>query len=222
MPFKAALFDMDGVIVNTEPLHKKAYFEMFDNFQLKVPQSLYATFTGKSTWSVCQKLVALFELTCSPQELVDKKRECFGYLFDHDTEFNLLPGVEALLENYASHGVKMVLASSASMLTINRVFERFHLAPYFMDKLSGADLTASKPHPEIFELAAKRAGEPKANCIVIEDSTNGIQAAHAAKIRCVAYKSPHSKDQDYELAQKVISDFAEIHMETAFYNTLGS
>ncbi len=203
---------MDGVIVDTEPLHRKAYFEMFDHFGLEVNQPLYDSFTGKATLKVCQELVAHFNLNENPQTLIDKKREHFKNLFDNDPDFDLIPGVLDLIKNYHQHGIKMVLASSASRNTINWVFERFGLDQYFIGKISGAELTASKPHPEIFERAAEKAQEPRTNCIVIEDSTNGIKAAHAAGIYCVAYKSKHSKNQDYNLANKVIEDYKSIYV----------
>lgn len=215
MPLKAVLFDMDGVIVDTEPLHRKAYFKMFDEFGINVSEELFTSFIGKTTLSVCQELITRFNLNNTPQELTDKKRRNFKYLFDTDPDFDLIPGVRNLIENYHQHDVKMILASSASMNTINWVFERFDLEKYFAGKISGADLKQSKPHPEIFELAAGISGEEKNNCIVIEDSTNGIQAAYAADIFCVAYKSEHSKNQKYDKAQKVISDYSEILYETS-------
>lgn len=205
---------MDGVIVDTEPLHKKAYFHMFSQFGLDISEAYYNTFTGKSTAKVCQEVVNQFNLDKNPQELIDAKRSYFKVFFDTDPDFDLIPGVRALIENYHKAGIKMILASSASMLTINRVFKCFGLDDYFSAKLSGAELKASKPHPELFELAAQKAGEPKEKCIVIEDSTNGIKAAHAAGIYCVAYKSEHSKAQDYSLAQKVISDFETIYVDS--------
>ncbi|MCT3816403.1 ABC transporter ATP-binding protein [Elizabethkingia anophelis] len=215
MPLKAVLFDMDGVIVDTEPLHRKAYFKMFDEFGINVSEELFTSFTGKTTLNVCQELITRFNLNYTPQELTDKKRINFKYLFDTDPDFDLIPGVRNLIENYHQHDVKMILASSASMNTINWVFERFDLEKYFAGKISGADLKQSKPHPEIFELAAGISGEEKNNCIVIEDSTNGIQAAYAADIFCVAYKSEHSKNQKYDKAQKIISDYSEILYETS-------
>ncbi|HAV53372.1 MAG TPA: ABC transporter ATP-binding protein, partial [Aequorivita sp.] len=72
------------------------------------------------------------------------------------------------------------------------------------------DLKASKPHPEIFIKAAELAGEQTQNCMVIEDSTNGIAAAKAANIYCVGFKSPHSTNQDYSKADRVITSFEEI------------
>ena len=79
-----------------------------------------------------------------------------------------------------------------------------------MGKFSGADLQQSKPHPEIFIKAAAHTGCNKSECMVIEDSTNGIKAAHAAGIFCTAFQSPHSTGQDFTLASHIIRDFLEI------------
>lgn len=210
MPLKAVLFDMDGVIVDTEPLHRKAYFKMFEEMEITVSEDLYASFTGASTKKVCNTLIEKFLLTNNHEELSSIKRKYFKDYFYNDADFDLIPGVKKLIENYYENGVKLVLASSASMVTIDMVFEKFGLEKYFAGKISGADLKKSKPHPEIFILAAEIANEPKENCMVIEDSTNGILAAHAAGIFCVAYKSEHSLGQNYENANLVISDFEEI------------
>jgi beta-phosphoglucomutase-like phosphatase (HAD superfamily) len=96
------------------------------------------------------------------------------------------------------------------MPNIDFIFNRFDLNNYFDAKLSGADLKASKPHPEIFINAAKASGFSKNECMVIEDSTNGMKAAKAAGIFCIGYKSEHSKNQDYNQADYVIEDFKEI------------
>ena len=81
-----------------------------------------------------------------------------------------------------------------------------------MGKFSGADLKQSKPHPEIFEKAQEHSGFSKSECMVIEDSTNGMKAAKAAGIFCVGYKSQHSTGQDYSIADLVISDYKEIYL----------
>ena len=96
------------------------------------------------------------------------------------------------------------------MTSINQIFDRFDLNKYFVAKLSGGDLKESKPHPEIFIKAAEASGFSKEECIVIEDSTNGIEAAKGAGIFCVGYDSFHSKNQNYSKADLVIKDFKEI------------
>ena len=207
---KAILFDMDGVIVDTEPLHHKAYFGMFDTLNIEVSEAHYQTFTGQSTINVCRSLCHHFNLSNNPEDLVQVKRNIFKDLFKNDPNLQLLDGVLNLIKEYHENGLTLVLASSASMGTINSVFTRFDLDKYFIAKLSGADLKESKPHPEIFLKAAEISGYDKKHCLVIEDSTNGIKAANAADIFCVGYKSIHSKNQDYSKANLVINNFEEI------------
>lgn len=211
---KAVLFDMDGVIVNTEPLHHKAYNLMFADVNIDVSETLYASFTGQSTKAICEILVERFKLPLGAQTLVDLKRDHFKQLFENDDELDLLPGVLDLIKDYYNNGLTLVLASSASMDNINNIFERFNLDSYFVAKLSGADLKASKPHPEIFEKAAAASGQQRHECMVIEDSTNGIKAAKDAGIFCVGYDSLHSQDQDYKRADLVVSHFEDIAYHT--------
>lgn len=207
---KAVLFDMDGVIVNTEPLHRKAFYQTFNDINIEVSEELFTSFTGRTTMAICKLLVDHFKLPMSPLTMVELKRHHFKYLFDNDGELDLLDGVYDLIKDYHSNGLSLVLASSSSMDNINNVFERFNLSPYFIAKLSGAELKASKPHPEIFENAALASGHERHECMVIEDSTNGIKAAKEAGIFCVGYDSSFSKNQDYALADLVITDFKEI------------
>ena len=207
---KAVIFDMDGVIVNSEPLHKKAYYNMFKDFKLDVSESLYESFTGKSTYSICEQLCLKFNLSITPYELVNSKRKHFKYIFENDKSFKMIDGAFELIKDYYKNNLKLVLASSASMLTINKVFEKFDLDKFFVAKISGADLKQSKPNPEIFLKAAKISGHNKKDCIVIEDSTNGIISANSAGIFCVGYKSKNSINQNYSLADLVISSFNQI------------
>jgi len=209
-PIECVIFDMDGVIVNTEPLHKKAYYKTFNALDLHVSDELYHSLTGSSTINAFQKLVAHFKLSNKPEELVLQKRAFFVDLFTTDKELALIDGVKDIIEYFYQKNIILVLASSASMGTINSVFTRFNLNKYFIGKLSGADLKESKPHPEIFEKAAKLANVSKENCIVIEDSDNGVLAANRASIFCVGYKSEHSKLQTLENADLVIDTFEEL------------
>lgn len=213
MALKAVLFDMDGVIVDTEPLHRKAYYKTFGELGVDVTEELYSTFTGASTKKVFERVSTNFNLSSSIDEMMIFKRSAFKDYFYNDNEFDLVPGVRKLIEHYHENDIKLVLASSASIITIDMVFEKFGLEDYFIGKISGADLKESKPHPEIFLLAAQIAGEPKENCMVIEDSTNGILAAHKAGIFCAGYKSSNTHKQDYSLANIVVESFKELELD---------
>lgn len=204
------IFDMDGVIVDTEPVHHYAYFQHFKELNIDVTSEMYASFTGNSTRNIFEKLKAHFNLREDVETLVLRKRSLFNDAFDNKEDLFLLDGVEDLIKDLYNNGMQLVVASSASKVTINRIFNRFGLHQYFTHIVSGEDFPKSKPHPAIFQHAAYLAEIPVENCIVIEDSTNGIVAAKAAGIYCVGYDSLHSKMQDYSAADKVICHFNEL------------
>ena len=206
---QTVIFDMDGVIVDTEPVHRYAYFQNFSELNIDVTEELFTSFTGNSTRNVFQQVNSIFNLNADVEELILRKRTIFNDAFDHKEDLELLEGVENLIKNLHENGVELILASSASKVTIDRVFRRFGLHPYFSNIVSGEDFPKSKPHPAIFEFAASLSKAPKENCIVIEDSTNGVLAAKAAGIYCVGYNSIHSKLQDLSKADLIINHFNE-------------
>ena len=201
---------MDGVIVNSEPLHHLAYKKMFEEFKLDVSNSLYESFTGQSTYSICEQLCEIFDLKVDANALVLSKRKHFKIIFENDSSFEMIDGAMNLIKDYFENNLTLVLASSASMTNIERIFKKFDLNKFFKAKISGADLKESKPNPEIFVKAAELAGFKKDECIVIEDSTSGIMASKSAGIYCVGYNSYNSKNQNYDNANLVVSDLNEI------------
>jgi HAD superfamily hydrolase (TIGR01509 family) len=207
---KCVIFDMDGVIIDSEELHKRAYYHTFKSIGVEVSEDLYKTFTGSSTINAFQRLVAHFELDLIPEELVKRKRAYYVNLFENDPDLHLVKGVEDLIKFLYAKNLTLVLASSSAMVNINRVFNRFDLNPYFTAKISGADLVESKPNPEIFIKAAALGNTPRANCLVIEDSDNGVQAANDAGIYVVGYRNPLAADQTLNKANQVITEFVEL------------
>lgn len=210
---RTVIFDMDGVIIDTEPIHHHAFFAEFAELGITVSAAQYATFLGKSTRNVFQTLKEQHHLVQDVETMVQRKRELFNEVFDTDATLDLLPGVRPLIEDLRRHGVQLVVASSASKATIARVFDRFGLGPYFAHRVSGEDFAESKPNPAIFLHAAALAETPVQECIVIEDAANGVAAAKAAGIYCIAYASPHSVGQDLRRADRIISQFEELTAE---------
>lgn len=210
---QTVIFDMDGVIVDTEPVHNYAYFQHFAELNIDVSKDMFTSFMGNSTRNTFQKLKELYPIEGEVEDLIQRKRALFNDAFDTKEDLELLEGVEELIKNLHSNGIQLILASSAAKVTIDRVFRRFDLHQYFSHIVSGEDFPKSKPDPAIFEHAASLSIASKENCIVIEDSTNGIKAAKAAGIFCVGYNSINSKLQDLSLADVVVNHFEELNYE---------
>jgi HAD superfamily hydrolase (TIGR01509 family) len=210
---QTVIFDMDGVIVDTEPVHSYAYFQHFAELNIDVSKDMFTSFMGNSTRNTFQKLKELFPIEAEVEDLIQRKRTLFNDAFDSKEDLYLIEGVERLIQDLHQNGMQLILASSAANVTIDRVFKRFNLHQYFTHIVSGEDFPNSKPHPAIFEYAASLSIAPKENCIVIEDSTNGIKAAKAAGIFCVGYNSENSKLQDLSLADEVVEHLDELSYE---------
>jgi len=207
---KCVIFDMDGVIIDSEEIHKKAYYETFNTLNIEVSDTLYKSFTGSSTINAFQRLVAHFNLKNDPEELVLDKRKRYVNFFENDPNLHLVTGVEEIIKYFYKKGIILILASSSAMINIDRVFNRFKLNTYFAAKISGADLKESKPNPEIFNKAAILGNISKENCVVIEDSDNGITAANDANIFVFGYANKLSEGQTLENADFVINHFNEL------------
>ena len=204
---------MDGVIVDTEPVHHYAYHQHFKELNIEISDELYASFTGFSTKNTYERIIEIHKLQHDVQSLVQIKRNIFNDAFDTKKDLYLLEGVEDLIKDLYQNGVQLIVASSASKETINRVFNRFNLHQYFSHIVSGEDFPKSKPHPAIFEHAVSLSIAPKDECIVIEDSANGIEASIEAGVFCIGYNSEHSKGQDLSKANLIINHFNELSAE---------
>lgn len=205
---------MDGVLVNSEPLHHQVCKVQFENLKIDVSDELFATFTGSSNKMIYQKLKNLFDLDENVEELIAEKNRLFIKAFNGDSTHNLIDGVKDLIIELHQKGMQLIVASSSEMEIIDAIFARFDLNKYFSYKVSGADFPESKPNPAIFLKAVELSGHSKSECIIIEDSTNGIKAAHVAGVYCIAYKANGVDSQNQSLADEIIYNYKELNYDT--------
>ena len=207
---KAVIFDMDGVVINSEPISYRADKELFRQLDITVPDAIYSSFVGTAPHNNMQRLKELYTIPLTHSELLDKRYKVYFDVFDKADDLSLMPGVIDFIKYLKERGITVILATSAIRTKIERVFKRLGISDYFDDVISGEDFEFSKPNPAIFLEAVKRTGFTKEECIIIEDSTNGITAAKGAGVYCVAYNSSHGLPQDTDAADKIITDFSEL------------
>ena len=207
---RAFIFDMDGVLVDSETLYKDLEQDLFKSVGVHIGMEEHISYQGSSNPVMWGLIKAKHGLPHPVEELVRITEEKVIDFFSSLPRIQPMAEVVALLETLRATGIKLALASSSTIDVIRIVLEKTGLEPYFGVIADCTEAGAGKPDPAIFLLAQKKLGVPKENCIIIEDSTNGINAALAAGIRCIAYNGPGSEHQDQSAADWRISSFREI------------
>lgn len=206
---KAVIFDMDGVIIDSEPMHAKANVLALKKYHVDVPLSYCYSFIGSTTYLMCQKMVEDFNLDVSPEELLKANEEMKEYLLKTEGH-TVVPYIIDLMKDLYSHGIKMIIASSSPAYAIEEVMHSLQINQYFESYISGMQIEKPKPAPDIFLAAAEQLKLDKDECIVIEDSNNGVNAAFSAGITCIGFANPNSGNQDLSKAAILVEGFDEI------------
>src|SRR5690606_16267798 len=125
-------------------------------------------------------------------------------------EIETMPGVEKLIKKLVNKNIPLALASSSFPEVIKIILQKTGMQTYFDVVVSSSEAGASKPHPDVFLLAAEKLGVAPDRCMVIEDSTNGITAAKSAGMYCIAYAGPGSELQDQSRADIIITSYSQL------------
>lgn len=203
---KAVIFDMDGVIINSEPDHAEAALSVLGKYNADVDISYCKGFTGSPAKSMCEDAIKRFgidmeadrlllEINKAKKEIILKK----GY---HVTD-----GITGLIKRLYKAGFKLAVTSSSSVSEIEDAVKALNIRKYFDKLVSSASTSNPKPAPDIFNLALSKLGVSAKETIVIEDSESGIEAAKAAGIACAGYINPGSGEQSLKKADVLIESF---------------
>ncbi len=212
MKFKAVIFDMDGVLVDSEPLHVSIETAMIKELNIPLKKELYSKFAGTTSMSLWKTLIEEFHLDKNPKELSAESDRRFVDELLNTEQIQLFEGAREVLINLNKKGIPIALASSSSRMVVDAVIDRFNIRQYFNAVITGSDIQNSKPHPEIFLLAAKKLKVAPSDCIVIEDSPNGVKAAQLAGINCIGFASEKNQ-HDISCATWTIKSFREFDYE---------
>lgn len=210
---RAVIFDMDGVLVDSEPAHHEVESILFRELGIRLRPGERDAFTGMSGTKMWEHLKETHGLAPSVQELLDRDNRFRLSYFVSLPRLTPIEGSRELLEKL--HGrVRLALASSSSPEIINAVIDRLGIRDFFEAVVSGQSVRRGKPDPDIFLRTASLLGVGPSACMVIEDSANGAKAAAAAGMACVGFRSPNSRGQDLSGADWVVDDLRVIDLES--------
>lgn len=181
---QAVLFDLDGVVADSHPIHERAWKALFQEQGLD-PSSLNVDFIygGRSRNDILRHYLG--PLSDSELRSHGRRKDELYHSLAHDLE--LKAGLLRVLDQLDGAGLRYALASSAGKRRALQTLRKFGIKSRFAVILAGEDVDARKPAPDVFLLAAARLGVAPQNCLVVEDSVAGVQAARAAGMKCLGY-----------------------------------
>jgi HAD superfamily hydrolase (TIGR01509 family) len=206
---EAVIFDMDGVLIDSEPISAEINMKLFNEWGLNVTQEEYDSYIGTNSYFMWDSIKSRHNLLDASEDLIKKQRlNYFNYLKTMVIE--PIEGIRELIEDLNKNRMKLAVASSSPLNIIEHVVKTFGFDKYFDAIVTGDNVEKSKPEPDIFLYAAKVLGVDPKSCIVIEVSHNGVTAARSAGMKCIGFKNPNSGNQDLSIADKIITSYKEI------------
>ena len=210
---QTVIFDMDGVIIDSEPVYFEIDKQMFEELNIAVSFEEHCSYVGTSAQNMWDTIINKHGITNRRDDLVKKEYALYKEYLANTDDLQAIDGVVELINDLHKGNFKLILASSSRMETIDIILGRCNLANLFIAKISGSELAHSKPHPEIFLRAAQLIKSEPKECIVIEDSRNGVTAAKAAGMKCIGFLNPSSGDQNLTDADMIIRSFKEFNAD---------
>lgn len=205
---QAVIFDMDGVIADTEPFHTHAYVEVLKTFAIHVSEDQYRKAITEEGKTIAKWFV---ELGGDPEHINElyrlKDRIYFPLLRERGAP---RPGLLSLLSDLKESAVACALATSARMVNAEFILDLFGLRHFFAVTLALEDVNQVKPHPEVFLQALERLSAPPHSAVVLEDAPKGIRAAVDAGIPVIAVPTPWTRHYRFEGAALVVESLEDL------------
>lgn len=208
---QAFIFDMDGVIIDSEPIHNKVIAEKLSKHNINVANINFDKLIGMASSEVFSYFIKTYNLPYTAEQMTkDHMIEFKNYIKAH--HLRPIEGIIPLLDELTKRQIPLAIASSSPLNIIQFVVKCFNIEHYFQILISGEDLPQSKPAPDIYLKTAKQLNIPPKACVVLEDSTNGTIAAKKADMFCIGFKNLNSGNQDLSLADLIVNKISEINL----------
>ena len=207
---KAVIFDLDGLLIDSERISYRIYQELLKPFGIEFSLKEYAeNYSGKSAVKNMDFLIETYHLPWKREEGLKKvgfmKKEFLALGVD------LKRGAKELLRYLEEAGYKTAMASSSIEDRALKILDQHGIRPYFDTFVFGHEVEKGKPEPDIFLKACEKIGEKPEDCLVLEDSMAGIQAAHAAHIPVICIPDMKTPDRNYaDMALMILDSLSDV------------
>ncbi|MFP5041838.1 hexitol phosphatase HxpB [Parasediminibacterium sp. JCM 36343] len=214
MAIESVIFDIDGLLIDSEPLWTEAAAEVFKEYNFSITEKQYLTSTGLRTKEFVDWWFSYFNIDAQEAPIAEQKI-INTVLRKIEQSGNTLPGVHYILNLFHDKGLKIGLATSSPQELIDLVLAKTGIAPYISATASARFLPYGKPHPQVYLDCAEKLGTAPTSCLCFEDSFNGMISAKAARMKCVVV--PHHaqlKEERWGAADLKLSslqNFGELH-----------
>lgn len=207
---EAVIFDMDGVLIDSEPLHFEVDEMVLKHLQIDKGKHYLERFVGYTNPAMWKIIKEEYQLEQSIEGLIElQMRIKLDYL--EKSNYVAIDGVLELLNKIQAKKIPLAIASSSPRIFIEAVIDKIQIARYFTTWISGEEVPESKPAPDVFLGAAAMLNVQPENCIVIEDSKSGTIAAKSAGMTCIGFQNPNSGNQDLSEADFIFDSFSELY-----------
>ena len=209
---QAAIFDLDGLIVDSEPLQLRAINRALAPVGIALTEADWMQRVGHKSIETIRLLKARHGFAADPDAIEQAKLTAYRQLIRQDGALALMPGVHEAIRACQGVGLKLAIASSSVRADIDAILSAFGLGQHFATVVAGDEVARGKPDPAIFLAAAERLAVDPAVCLALEDAPSGIAAANAAGMASIAIPNRFTRHQNFDDARAVLDslfDFAQ-------------
>lgn len=202
-----ALFDWDGVVINSATQHEESWERLAHEEQLRLPPHHFKKGFGMKNEVIIPGILKWTEDPTEIHRLSLRKEELYREIIA-ENGIDPLPGVHEFLDWLLQHGIPACIGSSTHRANIELSLKAMNLEQYFVDMVTAEDVSHGKPDPEVFLKAAKRIQTPPEKCVVFEDAHHGIEAGKAGGMRVVGLETTHPREtlEDADLIVKRLDE----------------